>query len=167
MSISSDNRSGTLVNGCDIGPAAQCPGSNLAGEDLTGTDLTGADLHDAKLTGANLTGADLGGANLANAEITGANLTDTNLADATLPYLVSGGITGSLTRLSNGSAYISAGSGITVTTSSKGGITISATGGGGGGLGNPLPSFFQGASGNFSGSLTALGLGWALSGSWT
>lgn len=43
-----------------------------------------------------------------------------------------GGISGSLTRLVDGSSYIKAGSGITVASASNGSITISAAGGGGG-----------------------------------
>ena len=41
------------------------------------------------------------------------------------------GLSGSLTRLANGSSYIEAGTGISVLSSSNGSITISATGGGG------------------------------------
>ena len=56
---------GTVVNGCAIGPNAQCKGAKLAG----------ADLHDANLSGANLEGADLSGANLMSSNLTNANLT--------------------------------------------------------------------------------------------
>ena len=44
---------------------------------------------------------------------------------------VTGGITGSITQLPNGSPYIVAGNNVTLTTSSSGQITISSTGGGG------------------------------------
>ena len=44
-----------------------------------------------------------------------------------------GGLSGSLTQLSNGSSYLVEGSNITITSGSNGQITISSTGGGGGG----------------------------------
>jgi len=49
-------------------------------------------------------------------------------------------LSGSLTKLSDGSSYLIAGSNITISTGSKGSITISSTGGGGGGSGTPAGS---------------------------
>ena len=46
------------------------------------------------------------------------------------------GLTGSLTKLTDGTSYIIAGSNVTILTGSKGQITISSTGGGGGGSGD-------------------------------
>jgi len=43
------------------------------------------------------------------------------------------GISGSLTRLSNGTSYLVAGSNVTITSASNGQVTIASTGGGGGG----------------------------------
>jgi len=48
---------------------------------------------------------------------------------------VIGGISGSLTQLSDGSSYIIAGDNVTITTGSSGALTISVAGGEGGGLG--------------------------------
>ena len=45
-----------------------------------------------------------------------------------------GGITGSLTRLADGTAYLRAGSGISIVSGSDGSVTVSAAGGGGGGM---------------------------------
>ncbi len=50
----SSSRSGLIINGCNIGPDAQCPGA-----DLHGANLAGADLHGANLAGANLAGVDV------------------------------------------------------------------------------------------------------------
>lgn len=43
------------------------------------------------------------------------------------------GLSGSLTKLSNGASYLVAGSNVTITSASNGSVTISSTGGGGGG----------------------------------
>ena len=43
------------------------------------------------------------------------------------------GLTGSLTKLTDGSSYLVAGSGVTITTGSTGQVTITSTGGAGGG----------------------------------
>ena len=43
------------------------------------------------------------------------------------------GLSGSLTKLANGSSYLVAGSNVTITSASNGSVTISSTGGGGGG----------------------------------
>lgn len=50
-------------------------------------------------------------------------------------FVATAGLSGSLTTLSDGSPYLLAGSGITLTTGSLGEVTISSTGGGGGGGG--------------------------------
>ena len=52
--------------------------------------------------------------------------------DFTGPVKFGQGLSGSLTRLSDGSSYLNAGSGIAILTASNGSITISATGNGGG-----------------------------------
>ncbi len=89
----------TIVNGCRLGPDADCPQVNLGGEilfaeDLAGADLQGADLFysvltlsdltTANLSGANLRLADLGSADLSDADLTGANLSGANLFGARL-----------------------------------------------------------------------------------
>jgi len=52
--------------------------------------------------------------------------------DFTGPVKFNQGLSGSLTKLADGSSYLNAGSGVTILTASNGSITISATGGGGG-----------------------------------
>ena len=67
------------------------------------------------------------------AALTGSNFTG--------PAMFSGGLSGSLTRLQDGTSYIIAGSNVTVVTGSGGQITISSTGGSSGGGGDPGPSY--------------------------
>jgi hypothetical protein len=67
------------------------------------------------------------------------------------------GLTGSLTKLTDGRSYIAAGDGVTITSASNGQITISSTGGGGGGAAS---SFFTNPSDaylNATGSLSLAG----------
>lgn len=49
------------------------------------------------------------------------------------PVKLSSGLSGSLTKLSDGTSYLIAGNNVTIVTGSNGAVTISATGGGGGG----------------------------------
>lgn len=49
------------------------------------------------------------------------------------PVKLSSGLSGSLTKLTDGTSYLIAGSNVTITTGSNGAITIASTGGGGGG----------------------------------
>ncbi len=84
----------TIVNGCRLGPDAECPEVNLAGEilfaeDLAGADLQGADLFYSVLTLSDLTAADLSGANLrladlSSSDLSGADLTAADLSGANL-----------------------------------------------------------------------------------
>jgi hypothetical protein len=67
-----------------------------------------------------------------------AALTGSNFTGATT---FSGGLSGSLTKLQDGTSYIIAGSNVTVVTGSGGQITISSTGGSSGGGGDPGPSY--------------------------
>ena len=62
--------------------------------------------------------------------ITGALYVSSSQGEAATFYT---GISGSLTKLSNGTSFLVAGSNVTITTGSTGQITISSTGGGGGG----------------------------------
>jgi uncharacterized protein YjbI with pentapeptide repeats len=91
-----------VINGCTIGPKAQCAGAdlrhadlknaNLNGADLKGANLARADLRHADLRGARLDGANLGGALLQiafmqglkarNASFIGANLDHARMAGA-------------------------------------------------------------------------------------
>ncbi|MBI2906454.1 MAG: pentapeptide repeat-containing protein [Chloroflexi bacterium] len=85
---------GTVINGCEIKPSAQCPnvnlngavlkGANLIGADLSGATVIGADLREARLMQANLSRANLSGANLTNAYLEKANLSGANLSNANL-----------------------------------------------------------------------------------
>jgi len=49
------------------------------------------------------------------------------------PVKLSSGLSGSLTKLSDGTSYLIAGNNVTITTGSNGAVTIASTGGGGGG----------------------------------
>ena len=84
-----DSRSGTVINGCTIGPGAQCPGANL-------TDAWSyfASFNRANLSGVNLTGAYLGYTDLSRADLTNANLTNADLTRANLTGVISSGISG-------------------------------------------------------------------------
>lgn len=72
---------GTVINGCAIGPYADCEGV-----DLSGQDLSGANLFRGLLPRANFARANLSGAKLPYANLSGANLSQANLIDAQLPY---------------------------------------------------------------------------------
>lgn len=82
-----------VVNGCRIGPGAQCPGADLRGANLSDADLSGANLDGADLSGAILDRTHLEGASLRSARLSGAklhsylskaDLRDANLAGANL-----------------------------------------------------------------------------------
>lgn len=60
-------------------------------------------------------------------------LIQTTRAQVTGALDVSGGLSGSLTRLANGSSYLIAGSNVTITSQSNGAVTIASSGGGGSG----------------------------------
>lgn len=60
-------------------------------------------------------------------------LIQTTRAQVTGTLDVSGGLSGSLTRLANGSSYLIAGSNVTITSQSNGAVTITSSGGGGSG----------------------------------
>jgi len=68
-----------------------------------------------------------------------------------------GGISGSLTRLSDGTSFMVAGSNVTITSASNGQITISSTGGGGSGSENYFGSSLAGSVYG-TGSLALVGL---------
>jgi uncharacterized protein YjbI with pentapeptide repeats len=85
-------------------PGADWAGCSLYRADLAGADLSGADLTETLLSNANLAGADLSGADLSGAHInsswlTGANLDGADLAVAELVDTVTGGITGTPSKL--------------------------------------------------------------------
>lgn len=63
-----------VINGCTIGPKAQCAGADLRHADLKNADLNGADLTGANLARADLRHADLRGARLDKANLGGALL---------------------------------------------------------------------------------------------
>lgn len=80
------------------------------------------------------------------------------LVEVTGSLSVTGGITGSLTCLPDGSAYLRAGSGISVVSGSDGSVTVSATGGGGGGGGSlDLTSVVVNPSSSLAGGFYVLG----------
>ncbi len=101
-----DSRSGTLtgtvINGCTIGPRAQCVGANLTGANLTGADLSRANLNSAILTDTFATSY----ATLSGASLIGANLTGADLYFVNLNGVISSGITGVPERLPPGWAII-------------------------------------------------------------
>ena len=74
------------------------------------------------------------------------------------------GLSGSLTKLSNGASYLVAGSNVTITSASNGSVTISSTGGGGGGT-NYL-RFLAGTATSTaaSGSMESIGMDYLSSG---
>ena len=59
------------------------------------------------------------------------SINSSTFPDFTGPVKFNQGLSGSLTKLADGSSYLNAGSGVTILTASNGSITISATGGGG------------------------------------
>jgi hypothetical protein len=75
--------------------------------------------------------------------------------------IVSGslGLSGSLTRLVDGTSYLAAGSSITITSASNGQVTIASSGGGGGGSGD-----YQAKSANFTASTSEYMFGITTSG---
>lgn len=64
--------------------------------------------------------------------ISGSLYTEGNEVEITGSLAVTGGISGSLTNLSDGSSYLVAGTNITITSGTNGQVTVAATGGGGG-----------------------------------
>jgi hypothetical protein len=71
---------GSVLEGCTIGPDAECTGADLSRSNLSGADLRGARLTDVDLTGSDLTHVNLSSAwlvrvTLDNADLTGAKLT--------------------------------------------------------------------------------------------
>lgn len=64
-----------------------------------------------------------------------------DIVEITGSLIVTSGITGSLTKLSNGTSYLVAGANVTISSASNGSITISSTGGGG-------SSFFNSTTSN-------------------
>lgn len=75
---------GQVINGCRIGPTAECPGANLSGADLSGANLEYANLYGATLQGADLRHASLGQANLGDADLSGTKLQGADLGAASL-----------------------------------------------------------------------------------
>lgn len=71
-----------VIDGCEVGPGADCTGADLSGAQLTGVNLAGANLTEANLSDADLTDADLAGADLTRANLTGATLDGTDLNGA-------------------------------------------------------------------------------------
>ena len=47
----SSSRSGLIINGCNIGPDAQCPGADLHGANLAGANLAGVDVNSSGIIG--------------------------------------------------------------------------------------------------------------------
>ena len=63
-----------IINGCTIGPKADCPNADLRFSDLRGANLNGANLAGAKFDRSDLRYADLRGAKVAGADFGGADL---------------------------------------------------------------------------------------------
>ena len=63
-----------IINGCKIGPKAECPNADLRFSDLRGANLSGSNLANAKFDRSDLRYADLRGAKLAGADFGGADL---------------------------------------------------------------------------------------------
>ena len=59
-----------------------------------------------------------------------------------MPATFNAGLSGSLTKLSDGTSYLIAGSNVIITTASNGSITIESSGGGGGGGGAPTGALY-------------------------
>jgi|GEM_PF-2287625 len=75
---------GSVVNGCELKPLAQCANVNLSNAKLNGLNLTWMDLRGADLTGADLSHTRLTGANLSGTRLVRAKLNHTNLRRADL-----------------------------------------------------------------------------------
>ena len=87
--------------------------------------------------------------------VSGAFLLESDYLEITGTLVVTEGISGSLTRLADGTSYLVAGSNITITTASNGQVTISAAGGSGSPAGSDDEIQFNnagsfGASANFT-----------------
>jgi hypothetical protein len=99
-----------------------------------------------------------GGDTVVSGSLTGQNgmVVYGNIFDMSGSLTVTGGISGSLTRLSDGKSYLVAGNNVTITSSSNGQVTIASTGGGGGtpGGSDTYVQFNDGGSFNGDSSLT-------------
>jgi uncharacterized protein YjbI with pentapeptide repeats len=84
--------------GADLA-GANLASANLAGTSLVGANLTQASLSRAALAGADLSGATLAGTNFDSATLTSANLDKADLSTASLTSVVSGGVTGTPSKL--------------------------------------------------------------------
>jgi len=103
--LTGDDLMGTILTGADLElvtsggvtgePAPTSPYSNLRGY-LVGPEVN---LSSVDLSGANLSGIDLSGANLGDANLRSANLSGTDLDGVILFHTISGGITGTPSRL--------------------------------------------------------------------
>jgi len=93
---------------------------------------TGSLPNERSLTaGTGLTSADSGAGGAFTLNINDSVVATISGSTFTGPVLFSQGLSGSLTRLADGTSYLIAGNNITVTSASNGAVTISSTGGGG------------------------------------
>jgi hypothetical protein len=123
----------------DTGPTWLTVGG--AGGSGTGADpnatyivvtTTGSLPNERALTaGTGLTSADSGAGGAFTLNINDSVVATISGSTFTGPVLFSQGLSGSLTRLADGTSYLIAGNNITVTSASNGAVTISSTGGGG------------------------------------
>jgi len=117
VTITSASNGQVTINAPDIGDITEV----IAGTGLTGGGSTGAvtlDINDsvvATISGSAFTG-----------DVSVPNLYSSGVVTASL------GLSGSLTRLVDGSSYLAAGSNVTITSASNGQVVIASTGGGGG-----------------------------------
>lgn len=105
----------------------------------------------------------LGFTSLTGSLLPGAITNDLGSASATWNNVYAKYLTGSLTKLSDGSNYLRPGSNITLTTGSDGSVTITSTASGGGGGGGPIVFSEASATAAYTTSSIAIGFGEAAS----
>ena len=136
FTVNSQNRTGIKID-ADLNKALFLSG----GSALSNDEASAADVSFYVSGTIDSTGGSTGGVSLFGGDVvTSGSFTSKQ------------GISGSLTRLADGSSYIVAGANVTVVSQSNGSITISSSGGGGG-------ISFTGGSGNNNQMITADGAG--------
>lgn len=122
--------SGNQISGSAGGNITLGTGGNITvagdlavnGDDIT-TNQTTFNLINATATTVNIAGAASSALNVGNVAGTNTLLGQTKFSQ---------GLSGSLTKLTDGTSYLIAGTNVTITTGSSGAVTIASTGGGGG-----------------------------------